>query len=108
MPQLHQTKCMNHVSREAAARCPVCRNFFCRECITEHEGKVICASCLLKQVETADSVNEPRERNVLRAPMGLLKALFSFLILWVMLYVVGRLLLLLPDSFHSGDLWKNL
>src|SRR2546429_9979935 len=44
---IHQ-RCFNHALREAAARCPECGHFYCRECITEHEDRVICANCLAK------------------------------------------------------------
>ncbi len=108
MPQLHQTKCINHASREAAARCPVCRNFFCRECITEHEGKVICASCLLTLTQEAGSKEKKSDRKLMRIPAGVLKALVSLLVLWILFYAAGQLLLLFPDSFHSGDMWKKL
>jgi hypothetical protein len=41
----HQ-RCLHHHEREAVARCPECGHYFCRECITEHDERVICASCL--------------------------------------------------------------
>ena len=43
----HQ-RCFNHAGREAVARCPECGQFFCRECITEHEDRVLCSACLKK------------------------------------------------------------
>ncbi|MFN7139481.1 MAG: rhomboid family protein, partial [Limisphaerales bacterium] len=48
MQNLTQQHCLNHFTREAAARCPECKQFFCRECITEHDDRVICAGCLRK------------------------------------------------------------
>jgi hypothetical protein len=44
MQDITQQRCLNHMLREAVARCPECSRFFCRECITEHEDKVLCAS----------------------------------------------------------------
>ena len=41
-------RCFNHAAREAVARCPACGHYFCRECITEHDDRVICAACLRK------------------------------------------------------------
>ena len=41
-------RCLHHGEREAIARCPECGSFFCRECITEHDERVLCASCLAK------------------------------------------------------------
>ena len=47
---LHQ-RCFNHMLREAVACCPECRRYFCRECVTEHEDKVLCAACLGHKVD---------------------------------------------------------
>ena len=44
-PALHQ-HCWNHEGREAVCLCPVCRRGFCRECVTEHESRLVCAACL--------------------------------------------------------------
>ena len=43
---LKHRRCLNHAEREASARCPICKNDFCRECITEHKGKMLCVNCL--------------------------------------------------------------
>ena len=40
--------CKIHPAREAVARCPECSSYYCRECITEHEFRMVCASCLAK------------------------------------------------------------
>jgi hypothetical protein len=42
-------RCSNHAGRTAACRCPACQSFYCRECITEHDGRMLCASCVQKQ-----------------------------------------------------------
>ncbi|MCX6604407.1 MAG: rhomboid family protein [Acidobacteria bacterium] len=44
-----QLRCQQHPAREAIARCPNCRQSFCRECITEHDGRMLCLPCLAKQ-----------------------------------------------------------
>ncbi len=46
-------RCFNHAGREAAARCPGCRRFYCRECVTEHDGRVLCAECLRRRAHDA-------------------------------------------------------
>src|ERR1043166_5979979 len=48
MPTLLQQRCLNHSFREAVARCPECKRYFCRECVTEHDDRLICAACLKK------------------------------------------------------------
>ncbi len=42
---VHQ-RCRNHEWREAVCRCPSCGNSFCRECVSEHEFRLLCASCI--------------------------------------------------------------
>ena len=43
---LKHQRCANHIDREAAVKCPSCHKHFCRECITEHDGKRLCVNCL--------------------------------------------------------------
>src|SRR6266404_4063391 len=43
---LGHARCLFHPLREAAARCPHCRGTFCRECVTDEEGKLACPPCL--------------------------------------------------------------
>jgi len=38
--------------REAVCRCPVCARYFCRECITEHEGRFLCSRCVAEMPES--------------------------------------------------------
>ena len=45
---LAQQRCRNHLERSAAGRCPTCSFFYCRECITEHAGRLLCAACVQK------------------------------------------------------------
>lgn len=94
---LHLTarRCLNHPGREAAARCPECVRFFCRECVVEHGERVVCSACLGRLA----AAGEPRRRRLaaLRqagAPvLGLVTAWFFF-------YLLVQVLLLTPDTFH--------
>ena len=45
---LRRARCLFHPLREAAARCPHCGGTFCRECVTDEEGKLACPPCLRK------------------------------------------------------------
>ncbi len=93
---LSQQRCFNHARREAVARCPECRRYFCRECITEHDDRVFCASCL--KLSTAKPEKDTRRwRRVARVG----QALFSFLMLWFFFFLMGRALLHLPSTFHD-------
>jgi hypothetical protein len=46
MSGLAAARCLNHEAREAVSRCPSCGNYFCRECVTIFENRVICAACV--------------------------------------------------------------
>ena len=100
-PALTQ-RCLHHPTREAVARCPECEHFFCRECITEHEDRVICANCLKQLVR----VSGKRGRRF----AGLFRIFFctlGLLVAWLFFYETGRALLLIPTSFHDGTLWHS-
>ncbi len=88
-------RCFNHASREAVARCPGCGRYFCRECVSEHEGRVICAFCL-KRLSTK-SIKRYRLVGLVRA----VEVLIGVLLLWSSFYLLGRALLTIPSSFHD-------
>lgn len=90
------TRCFNHGQREAVARCPACRRHFCRECVTEHDHKLLCASCI-EALAASEVVGERRRWPVIPA-LQLFAALF---VLWVSFFGVGRVLLLIPSEFHK-------
>jgi hypothetical protein len=94
MASLSRQRCLNHSAREAVARCPECGQFYCRECITEHDERVICASCLHKLVQAVD---KPARRRlnlwpVFQGAAGLVLAFFVF-------YSASRVLVELPEKF---------
>ncbi|PWU08377.1 MAG: rhomboid family protein [Verrucomicrobia bacterium] len=101
MINLAHQRCFNHVQREAVARCPECRHFFCRECIAEHDSRVLCASCLRKLADTP-SLGRQRLLGVRR--IG--QCLFGLLLAWFFFHLFGQALLALPTSFHEGTLWR--
>jgi hypothetical protein len=43
---LRHARCLFHPLREAAARCPHCEGTYCRECVTDEDGKLACPPCL--------------------------------------------------------------
>jgi len=45
-PNVIRLRCFYHDFREAACRCPICQRYFCRECVTEHDDRVLCVECL--------------------------------------------------------------
>ncbi len=99
---ISQQRCFNHHMREAAAKCPECGRFFCRECVTEHEGRVLCAACLRK------TLPKPGQRFLLLiGPVRILQFIGGALLLWMFFYYLGLMLLELPSSFHEGHLWQD-
>lgn len=102
MTALAEQRCLHHGDREAVARCPSCAHFFCRECITEHEGRVICAKCLARAVQKPE-----RKKGRLRGVLAMIPAVLSLFLLWFLFYSAGRLLLSIPSSFHEGTIWNT-
>jgi hypothetical protein len=100
-PLIHQ-RCFNHSLREAAARCPGCGHFFCRECITEHENRVLCAVCLRKVVK-------PRltQRGWFLWITQAAAAFCGLFVAWLCFYYLGQGLLAVPSSFHEGTVWRE-
>lgn len=96
-------RCLNHGEREAAARCPQCRQFFCRECVTEHEGRVLCAGCLARL--TAPAATAKRGFGWLLNPVWAVTGVF---VAWLCFYALGSVLLALPSEWHEGTLWQRL
>ena len=90
-----QEHCFNHASREAVARCPECERYFCRECISEHDGRMLCAFCL-KRLGA-----KPGRRYRLAGVMRFAQVLIGLLLLWSSFYLLGKALLTIPSSFHD-------
>jgi len=101
MQELAYQRCFNHAQREAVARCPQCGGYFCRECITEHDDRVICAACLHKQALSPD-----RRAARLGGLRRLGQCAFGLVVTWFFFYLLGETLLLLPTAFHERTLWR--
>jgi hypothetical protein len=101
LPDLSRQRCFNHFQREAAARCLECRQFFCRECITEHDDRIVCAACLRKLAR------QPLlRRRGFASTLRLGQCLAGLLALWFCFYLVGEWLIAIPTAFHEGTLWQ--
>ena len=101
MQNLAHQRCFNHAVREAVARCPECGQYFCRECITEHDDRVVCAACLKKLTR------QPLARTATLARLlRLAQCAFGILIAWFFFFLIGESLLKLPATFHEGTLWR--
>jgi hypothetical protein len=102
-PELAKTMCSIYPDRPAAARCPMCRRFFCAECITEHEGRLICTSCLAKI--TMPSTAIARHWRVPIWPAA--QFLGAILVTWLVFPFFAGFLRDLPDEFHDGTIWEQ-
>jgi hypothetical protein len=101
MRGLATQRCFHHAGREAAARCTGCGRYYCRECVSEHDARVLCATCLRKLTERPAS----ERRGYANALRGL-GGVMGLLVAWFFFYLIGVGLLNLPTSFHEGTLWR--
>lgn len=95
-------RCTRHPEREAAARCPVCGQPFCRECVVEHEGRLLCSGCLAKARSGGGETR--RARPALKRTLTLLA---SALFLWAGFFLLGEVLVRIPPSFHDATIWRE-
>lgn len=99
---LSKTTCVFHLKRPAVARCPKCGSFYCGECITEHEGKLTCASCL-----AGEHKEKPAKRRAAwLSPAPLLQIACGLAFCWLLYYLIAQVLLSVPADFHDGTVWE--
>jgi hypothetical protein len=103
---LRQT-CWNHEAREAVCRCPQCFRSFCRECVSEHEGRLLCAACL-RPVASAAPAGGTRLRRIATLAMFV----GGFFLGWLIFFGMGKSLLeivrKLEEPSPSGHLFDKL
>jgi hypothetical protein len=95
-------RCLHHPAREAVARCTVCGCSYCRECIAEHDDRLICATCLQRLLKKP----EVKRRAWGKAVIWSGGALAGVFLAWLSFYGFGRMLLMLPSTFH-GSIWGD-
>ena len=79
-----------------------CRHYFCRECVTEHDDRLLCAVCLRKASQKTGARRHP-----FRALARAVFALGGLLTATLFFYFVAQALLLIPAAWHDGTLWKS-
>ena len=76
---------------------------FCRECIVEHDYKLICADCL-RALIASQSAAPPR----FRLPFAALVQFATGLVLiWLGIYLAAILLQRIPADVHEGLIWTR-
>jgi hypothetical protein len=88
MKDLAAQRCYNHAHREAAARCAECRHFFCRECVSEHDDRVLCAACLRKLLRKS-----PARRRSFTGAVQFLQCALGVLAAWFFFYLISTSIL---------------
>lgn len=99
---LANIRCYFHSDREAVGRCPNCMHYYCRECISEYQSKVICAQCLRKLVNN----DLKSDLSWLYLCWEIFCALAGVVLTWFLFYVLAGLLLKIPAEFHEGIFWE--
>jgi hypothetical protein len=100
--QAIQQRCWNHELREAVCRCPECGNSFCRECVTEHESRLLCAACLRSLALAKERELPVRRRGLAPVAMGLA----GIMIAWVVFFAAGEAMLTLAVRAEQTA-WQN-
>ena len=101
MQNLLQQRCFNHAVREAVARCPECTQFFCRECITEHDDRVVCSACL-KKLARVPRTARPAFVRIVRVA----QCAAGLVLVWFCFFLLGSCLLKIPAAVHEGSVWR--
>lgn len=106
---LRHARCLFHPLREAAARCPHCGGTFCRECVTDEEGKLACPPCLRRMsrppTPKLSLVHCVRQVLAGLAALAALMALFFALLRWRVNMPEGHLNLVdIADERPRGEI----
>src|SRR6187551_3395891 len=89
--------CLNHPRREAAARCTSCGQPFCRECVTEFEGRMVCGVC---HREKSQAKAKPgRDWFIVSTQQ---QATVGLVALWLSAWFLGSVLVSIPSEVHEG------
>lgn len=83
------------------ARCRSCGQSYCRECVVEHEHRLMCADCLRREALRG-------QERAGRVPWAaLVQWVVAAGVLWVLFYGVAAVLRRVPSEVHDGLIWGN-
>ncbi|HEY1205377.1 MAG: rhomboid family protein [Bryobacteraceae bacterium] len=83
-------------------RCPGCRRYFCRECATEHDERLLCAECLKRL-----AAKGVRKGGRLAWVKGALAGALGLLLAWLFFYGIGQLLVQITAAQDEGSGWQR-
>ena len=89
-------RCWNHELREAVCRCPGCGRSFCRECVTEHEARLLCAGGL-----RAVSARAEMRGGISRKLGPFWMAAAGLLLAWLFFYAAGQGMILVAGRLEQ-------
>lgn len=98
MSGLARQRCFNHAEREAVARCLSCEEHYCRECVSEHEGRYLCAACIARSAE-AHTAAPTRSLPL----AGLVSLVVGLMVLSLVFFAYARLVFAIPAEFHFHE-----
>jgi hypothetical protein len=101
-PPSIRNRCFLHGDRVAVARCGSCGRHFCRECVTEHEGRMICGGCLRRGAGPKRAA-----RRWLRGVGAVAHTVAAVFVAWLFFHWIGLIMLEIPTSMHEGTLWNE-
>jgi len=102
--QAIRQRCRNHEAREAVCRCPQCGESFCRECVTEHEARLLCAGCLKLLARAKEAA--PAKAGVLRRLAPAAMTLAGIVIAWLVFFGAAEGLLTMAVRAERTA-WRN-
>jgi len=106
---LRLQRCVLHPGREAAARCPGCGRHFCRECVTEHEGRFLCAACIHRLTDEKGAPGRSAALRRVGKAVGRAVAMVGcFVLAWLFYLLVATLLSAVPHKFHDSSALEEL
>ncbi|MFN0126613.1 MAG: hypothetical protein ACKV19_08010 [Verrucomicrobiales bacterium] len=101
---LLKSRCLRHTDRPAVARCQRCGQAYCRECVVEHDRRLVCAECLRHQVMGSTAGRERVWRQRVPWAAGVQWGV-AILCLWWLFYGLGVMLRRIPATMHNGVTW---
>lgn len=74
-----------------------CREYFCRECVVEHENKMTCTHCLA----LLSDKQSKQQFSCIRQAMHACLAVASFALCYLFFYLLGRGLVSIAHAFNE-------